>query len=44
MRDIKGNTVPTYRTFAQGALYQNIIDTIRRSDAWADVTDVEKTA
>jgi predicted dehydrogenase len=37
VRDIKGEVVPRYPTLAQGAQYQNIIDTIRRSDTWVDV-------
>jgi len=37
VRDIQGENVPPYPTFAQGSLYQNIIDVIRKSDTWADV-------
>lgn len=37
VRDIRGERVPPYPTFAQGSLYQNIIDDIRRSDAWVDI-------
>lgn len=39
VRDISGEAVPPYPTFAQGAQYQNIIDVIRRSAAWVDVSD-----
>lgn len=41
VRDISGETVPPYPTFAQGSLYQNIIDIIRRSDTWVDVLDLQ---
>lgn len=40
VRDILGEDVPAYPTFAQGAQYQNIIDVIRRSENWADVTNL----
>ncbi|MEP3296974.1 MAG: Gfo/Idh/MocA family oxidoreductase [Pseudoruegeria sp.] len=40
VRDISGKNVPAYPDFAQGSLYQNIIDIIRRSDAWVEVTDL----
>lgn len=37
VRDIRGEAVPPYPTFEQGSLYQNIIDVIRRSEAWVDI-------
>lgn len=37
VRDIRGETVPPYPTFAQGAQYQQIIDVIRKSDTWTDI-------
>ena len=37
LRDIRGERVPPYPTFAQGALYQNIIDVIRASDTWVSI-------
>lgn len=39
VRDIRGEDVPAYPTFVQGALYQNIIDAVRRSDKWVDVKE-----
>ncbi|PSL18906.1 Gfo/Idh/MocA family protein [Shimia abyssi] len=36
-RDICGEAVPGYPTFAQGCRFQNIIDVIRRSDTWVDI-------
>lgn len=39
VRDIQGETVQVYPTFAQGAQYQNIIDTLRRTVPWVDVAD-----
>lgn len=36
VRDIKGEAVPPYPTFAQGAQYQNIIDIIRAGENWTD--------
>jgi predicted dehydrogenase len=38
VRDIQGHEVPPYPTFAQGALYQEIIDVIRNFEGWADVS------
>ena len=40
VRDIKGETVPDYPTFREGALYQNIIDMIRAGGNWSDVPDI----
>ncbi|WP_299792575.1 Gfo/Idh/MocA family oxidoreductase [uncultured Marivita sp.] len=40
VRDIRGETVPPYPTFAQGAQYQTIIDILRRSGPWVDVSDL----
>ncbi len=37
VRDIRGEAVSDYPTFAQGALYQTIIDTIRRSETWTAI-------
>lgn len=37
IRDIRGEPVPPYPTFALGAQYQQIIDIIRRSDTWVDL-------
>ncbi|MCC1491802.1 Gfo/Idh/MocA family protein [Cognatishimia sp. F0-27] len=37
VRDIDGQDVPAYPTFAQGALYQRLIDHIRASGNWTDV-------
>lgn len=37
VRDIRGDDVPPYPTFEQGAQYQQIIDIIRRYDTWVDV-------
>jgi hypothetical protein len=37
VRDIRGEVVPFYPTFAQGRLYQTIIDAIRKSDNWVDI-------
>jgi predicted dehydrogenase len=37
VRDIRGEAVPSYPTFAQGRLYQNIIDVIRESDNWVKI-------
>jgi hypothetical protein len=34
VRDIKGEAVASYPTFATGAHYQQIIDIIRRGDNW----------
>ncbi|UWR00400.1 Gfo/Idh/MocA family oxidoreductase [Rhodobacteraceae bacterium S2214] len=38
VRDIKGEQVDPYPTFVQGAQFQQIIDIIRKSDGWTDVT------
>lgn len=43
VRDIKGDAVPPYPTFEQGALYQNIIDIIRASGTWAEVAKGHKS-
>ncbi|GAA3857474.1 Gfo/Idh/MocA family oxidoreductase [Celeribacter arenosi] len=37
VRDIRGETVAPYPTFAKGSQYQNIIDVIRRSENWAEM-------
>lgn len=39
VRDVQGQPVPAYPTFVQGSLYQNIIDSLRRSDAWVDIEE-----
>jgi hypothetical protein len=36
VRDIEGHAVSSYPTFAQGAQYQQIIDTIRTTSGWVD--------
>lgn len=41
LRDIRGEAVPPYPTFVEGSQYQNIIDVIRRSETWVDVSTVE---
>lgn len=41
VRDISGETVPPYPTFAQGSLYQNIIDAIRKSENWVKIDRAE---
>ncbi|WP_133471767.1 Gfo/Idh/MocA family protein [Paraglaciecola marina] len=38
VKDIKGESVPPYQTFREGALYQQLIDVIRTSDTWIDVS------
>ncbi|MEM8789673.1 MAG: Gfo/Idh/MocA family oxidoreductase [Pseudomonadota bacterium] len=38
VRDIRGEDVPAYPTFDDGARYQAIIDILRRSRTWADVS------
>ncbi|WP_323767044.1 Gfo/Idh/MocA family oxidoreductase [Marinovum sp.] len=38
VRDIEGETVEPYPTFAEGAQYQQIIELIRRNQNWTDVT------
>lgn len=37
VKDINGQTVPPYQGFAEGRLYQNIIDRIRDNGDWVDV-------
>ena len=41
LRDIRGEQVPSYPTFKEGSLYQQIIDMIRRSEAWVDVKKLQ---
>ncbi|NNC37761.1 MAG: Gfo/Idh/MocA family oxidoreductase [Acidimicrobiales bacterium] len=41
-KDIKGEPVPPYQTFKEGALYQRLIDIIRASDNWVDVTQLQE--
>lgn len=41
LRDIQGQDVAPYPTFAEGSLYQNIIDRLRQSDKWVDVTSLQ---
>ncbi len=38
LQDIRGENPGPYPTFKEGSLYQNIIDVIRRSETWIDVT------
>lgn len=38
VRDIQGKTARPYPTFAQGAKYQQLIDIIRQSNGWSDVS------
>lgn len=38
VRDIQGATVAPYPTFREGRQYQQIIDLIRKNDAWSDVS------
>jgi predicted dehydrogenase len=40
VKDISGEIVAPYPTFAQGSQYQQIIDLIRKSDNWTDLTDL----
>ncbi|WP_380055522.1 Gfo/Idh/MocA family protein [Falsihalocynthiibacter sp. SS001] len=42
VRDIQGHPVSDYPTFAQGSLYQNIIDSLRNSDAWTNIEEGAK--
>lgn len=37
LRDIRGEVVPPYPTFAKGAFYQQIIDETRKSDIWVNI-------
>ena len=41
VKDIKGEAVPPYQTFKEGAQYQQLIDLIRRNDNWTDVTHLQ---
>ena len=41
VKDIKGDPVPPYQTFKEGAQYQQLIDLIRRNDNWTDVTHLQ---
>lgn len=38
--DIRGETVPPYPTFREGCQYQQLIDVIRTSDGWTDVSNL----
>ncbi|WP_323770961.1 Gfo/Idh/MocA family oxidoreductase [Antarctobacter sp.] len=40
VRDIQGQPVEPYPTFRQGSQYQQIIDLIRKTDRWTDVSDL----
>lgn len=42
LRDIRGEDVPPYPTFAQGSQYQQIIDLIRRNANWTDLSNLVK--
>jgi hypothetical protein len=37
-RDIRGEAVAPYPTFAEGSQYQQIIEIIRSADNWTDVS------
>lgn len=41
VKDIQGESVPPYQTFKEGALYQQLIDLIRKNDYWVDVTKLQ---
>lgn len=41
VKDINGEPVAPYQTFKDGALYQQIIDLIRKNDRWLDVTQLQ---
>ena len=41
VKDIKGQAVPPYQTFKQGAQYQQLIDIIRQNGNWVDVTHLQ---
>lgn len=38
VKDIRGEPVEPYQTFKEGSQYQQLIDIIRRSDGWIDVS------
>lgn len=38
VRDIRGEAVEPHPTFREGSRYQQIIDIIRRSDNWTDIS------
>ena len=40
VRDVSGQPAGPYPTFAEGSRYQKLIDIIRRSDSWTDVSDL----
>lgn len=42
VNDIQGHTVAPYQGFAEGALYQQLIDQIRTNSNWVDVTHLQK--
>ena len=39
--DIKGQKVPPYQTFKEGAQYQQLIDLIRENNNWVDVSHLQ---
>lgn len=41
VKDISGEPVAPYPTFTEGSQYQQMIDIIRTSDTWVDVTDLD---
>ena len=40
VNDIEGKVVEPYQTFAEGSLYQQLIDLIRKNDDWVDVSQL----
>lgn len=41
VHDIEGKPVEPYQTFKDGALYQQLIDLIRKDDRWLDVSQLQ---
>lgn len=41
VKDIMGEEVEAYQTFADGCRYQKLIDVIRAADSWVDVSDID---
>lgn len=41
LKDIQGETVAPYQSFQQGSQYQSLIDLIRETDDWVDVTHLK---
>ena len=41
VRDIRGDPARPYQTFRDGSRYQQLIDLVRRNDAWVDVRHLE---